>query len=703
MRRIPLLSVIVGLSLGATHCAGDGGGPSSIGESPTGTYLDPNQGVGEHGYATLDETCENTDSPTYLDRFATPMFRDSTVLGDVVYLVDGSLLWAVSIQDPGAPSRLSLTRLPGRSLSVEVGPSGHLLVAAGDAGLLLIDVVDPTAPLVAFQLALPGMALDVVTAGDHAYVAVGDPGLVVVDVADPTSAAIVGQIELPGFPNAVDVQEQMVYVAACSSMSIVDVSLPAAPERLGTYWVPEGHAKELDVVGHDLFVAGGEALFAFDVSNPQTVMWTGFYADPGAPGFYVNAVVVSEGVAYIAAGDESVRAIDVSDLSGASTYLPPAGEGEPPSLDDPIDLPDPSMDTININEGDPINVGLSGNLLLVLGNFRWVGERLLRILDITTPGVMIDVGAYGQPNQTLGIDPVSDVLIVHGADGVETVISPEGEVVETFWVPGPVQRADQMLGRLYMLLEDGRVYSYFFDEPHELISHSAYDLTLGDVLGYFSHTQLNGIVPFYPTWSGEATTYDALVVENGFLGFAHLLHLDDRVYAYDWVMGLLHVIDAQPPESPTLMGVTDVGQCEMYDIADFYSGQKEIRAQLAPAGEQLAMLCPIDESDESSVLFFDVSNPMLPQLTEELELPQSRYVDLFVEDDVVYALGFDNNTYRSSLVRFEDSEPLEVEFDGHANGFLLLDGVVVVADGDFGLRRFEATVDGFEELAQIDY
>jgi len=695
MRRIPLLLIGVGASLSVGSC---GDGPSSIGESPTGTHLDPKEGIGEHGYEALDETCENIDSPTYMDRFVTPMFRDAVEIDDVVYLVDGSLLWAVSIENPESPSRLSLTRLPGHPLSIEVGPTGHLLVAAGDVGLLLIDAGDPAAPAHVFELALPGLALDVAAAGDHAYVAAGDAGLIAINVADSADPAMVGHVELPGFANAVDVRDETVYVAACSSVSIVDVSHPVLPEVLGTYWVPEGHAKELSVVGHDLFVAGGEALFAFDVSDPHSVMWTGFYADPEAPGFYVNAVVVRDGVAYIAAGDESVRAVDVSDLGNSATYLPPAGDGEPPDLDGPIDLPDPSIGTVTINRGDPINVGLTGHFLLVLGNFRWVGERLLRIIDIATPGVMVDVGSYGQPNQTLGVDRMVDALVVHGEGGTETVISTEGDVIDTFALPAAVVRAVEAFDQLYMLLEDGQVYRYSHDTPQQLIPHSAYDMTIGDVFGYVSDTQQNGLVPFAPHSLGQAATYKALVHDNGFLGFSHLLHFRDHVYAYDWVTGLLHVFIVRGAMLPRWLGMADVGHCEMYDIADFYSGQKAIRARLVPAGDRVAMLCPIDESDKSSVLFFDVFEPWLPQVANELELPGSRYVDILVDNDAVYALGFDNNSYRSTLVRFEGGGSFQVEFDGHANGFLLLDGVVVVADGDFGLRRFDVTAGGFEEL-----
>jgi hypothetical protein len=686
--------IILPLALAFAAC-GDAGTSDGGHESPTGTFLDPEDGLGNGGYEALDETCEATDAADYLDRFATPMFRDVAVHDDVAFLVDGSALWAVSLEDPAAPVRLSLTRLPGRPISATFASNGRLLVAAGSAGILTVDVGDPTAPLVTAPAPLKSDALGIETAGDLVLVAQGSGGLAVVDASGVAELTGISQIALPGFVNAVayDAASQRAYVAACSSFSIVDLADPAHPALLGTYFVPEGHAKGIAAEGDMVYVAGGEALFAFDAAAPAGVLWTGYYADPETPGFYVNAVTVRDGIAYIAAGDESVRAIDVDTLDASSVYAPPADGGEPPSLDDPIAMPDPTQETITIVEGDPINVALHENLLLVLGNFRWVGERLLRVMDVSTPGVMFDAGAYVQPNDFLGAADAGGTIVVHGKGGLESVVTPGGTIADTFELPEPVVEAGMLGALLVLLSEDGRVYSYDFDSPSQILSGSGYDLALGGTRGFVADAYLNAIYGFEPYSASGAQLFEAFGADNAFLGYSRLLARGNDLYAYDWVLGHLHGFDVSAPSAPHVIGTIDAGLCEVYDIADFYSGQKAIRAKLIAAGERLALLCPYDGDDASSIKLFAVAPNGALDPEETLTLPEGRYVDAAFDGGVVYALSFDNNTYRSGLYRLDGGESVGAEFDGHANGLLLRDGLVYVVDGDFGVRRF-AFLDG---------
>lgn len=140
--------------------------------SPTGTFFDdPDEGSGlpPGSYVALDEACERTDDPDYLRRFETPMFRSVATRDEVAWLVDGSLLWAVDLSDPAHPERRSLTRLDGHPLQVDVTAAGHLLVAAGEAGLHVVDIQDAAGPAVLQTVVLDDMALDVRVAGDLAW------------------------------------------------------------------------------------------------------------------------------------------------------------------------------------------------------------------------------------------------------------------------------------------------------------------------------------------------------------------------------------------------------------------------------------------------------------------------------------------------------------------------------------------------------
>jgi hypothetical protein len=145
-----------------------------------------------------------------------------------------------------------------------------------------------------------------------------------------------------------------------------------------------------------------------------------------------------------------------------------------------------------------------------------------------------------------------------------------------------------------------------------------------------------------------------------------------------------------------------VGRCETYDIADFYSGQKVIHSQLMATSEGFALLCPFDDSNSSSLMLFRTAEPHAVKLTKRIELSDSRYCDLVGRGDEIYAVGFNNNSYQSTLTRISGDDIIGVNFDGHANGLAIVEGDIIVADGDLGIRRFRVDQGNFEEISTIE-
>ncbi|MCP3980564.1 MAG: hypothetical protein GY716_14775, partial [bacterium] len=83
-----------------------------------------------------------------------------------------------------APTALGFVYIPGFAHNVDV--AGDLAyVAAGGAGIRVVDVSDRTAPQIAGALDTPGDAQDIKLIGEVAYVADGGSGLAVIDVSDP--------------------------------------------------------------------------------------------------------------------------------------------------------------------------------------------------------------------------------------------------------------------------------------------------------------------------------------------------------------------------------------------------------------------------------------------------------------------------------------------------------------------------------------
>ncbi|RFA32307.1 hypothetical protein CAL65_20005 [Alkalilimnicola ehrlichii] len=77
---------------------------------------------------------------------------------------------------------------------------------------------------------LPVPASRVAVAGDYAYLAAGDAGMVVVDIGDPRAPAIVSRVNELGFVHDVSVSGSVAYLALGErGVATVDVTNPAAP------------------------------------------------------------------------------------------------------------------------------------------------------------------------------------------------------------------------------------------------------------------------------------------------------------------------------------------------------------------------------------------------------------------------------------------------------------------------------------------
>jgi hypothetical protein len=143
-------------------------------------------------------------------------------------------------------------------------------VAAGSAGLQIVNISDPLAPSVSGSLNTAGEAWDVVVKGTQAYVANGANGLVIVDVSTPASPVRLGSLSLPGTSKGVDVDavRQIATVAlGTNGLAVVNVANPAAPALMGT--LPGGDVRDLAISGNFVFLADFSRSFtSVDLSNP---------------------------------------------------------------------------------------------------------------------------------------------------------------------------------------------------------------------------------------------------------------------------------------------------------------------------------------------------------------------------------------------------------------------------------------------------
>jgi len=240
--------------------------------------------------------------------------RVRRVLADqgLAYVADysgGLRIYRVAPADTSLVGVLPLTGISS-AYDVALDPARRLAyVAAGTAGLLVVDVTDPSAPAVRSSVTPAGTTVAVAVNGTVAVVArrgSGSAGISVVDVTDSLAPILRGNLNTLPDPRAVAIQDTVAYVAdAFSGLALITIRNPAAPALIGS---PSGFgALDLDLTGTQLLVGTTDVgVQIFDVSDPGLADGTGALFMPTV---YGVAQLGQSGVALL--GDGGALAIDL--------------------------------------------------------------------------------------------------------------------------------------------------------------------------------------------------------------------------------------------------------------------------------------------------------------------------------------------------------------------------------------------------------
>ena len=213
-----------------------------------------------------------------------------------------------------SPAPLSFVPIPGFANNVKVN-GNFAYVAAGSAGLQVVDVTDRTAPHIVASLATPGNANDLRVAGNKVYLAAGSAGLLIIDVSSPLSPTLLGTLATPDTAWDVAIAGNLAFVAAgASGLQIADISNPTVPALIGsTVATPScglGVAKGVAISGNfALVAAGGGGLQVVDVSNPSNPQIAGCM---GMPSGDARKVQAKGTIAYVAPFPDSLQVVDFS-------------------------------------------------------------------------------------------------------------------------------------------------------------------------------------------------------------------------------------------------------------------------------------------------------------------------------------------------------------------------------------------------------
>jgi len=199
---------------------------------------------------------------------------------------------------------------PGHARSI-AGTGEYVFVSDGDLpdGVLVVDVSDPSSPTVAAAIPTPTATGDLAIEGDHAYVVL-QTGLAVYDVSDPEAPTPVGSLAID--PGRLAVSGGFAYLVGGwpGTLSVVDVSAPAAPALVTSYEIAYDNFNGIAVFGNRVYLPSVfEGVFIVDVSNPAAPSLLGVMDTPAGP----RDVAVVGSIAYVAFNDSGVHAFDLAD------------------------------------------------------------------------------------------------------------------------------------------------------------------------------------------------------------------------------------------------------------------------------------------------------------------------------------------------------------------------------------------------------
>jgi hypothetical protein len=474
------------------------------------------------------------------------------VQGSYAYAGFGPELAILNITDPQDPTRVGYVVLPDFVQDVAVD-GGYAYVAAGEAGLRVVDISDPNTPA---EVGFTGSgwlkaARGVAVAGDYAYIACGvfnpavhEGHLLIIDISDPANPAEVGFSEQLWQEPALDVAVVGSYAYVVGSYSgltssdgglwILNISNPAAPSKVGSYDSP-GFANSVAVAGgYAYVVAEGAGLRVVRVTKPASPTEVGSYEALDAG--HISDLTLAGNYAYVATGEAGLRVLDISN----------------PTMPAEIGSHDPQSDV---------------NGVAVVGEQAYVTAEGLRVLDVSDVTDISAVGTY----ETL--EYIHDMAV---SEGHAYVASTDFHVFDIPSPADPIQVGRRELSFSVFDIAEAEGYAYVAGGDTGLhVFDVSNPITPTEISVYDPHTNVIGVAlagqyAYVATSAGLGVldiSNPITPTEVGFhdaagQGLAKVAEAEGYVYATS--LSGLRVIDVSSPTDPAEVGVYPVAGS--YDV-----------------------------------------------------------------------------------------------------------------------------------------
>ena len=196
----------------------------------------------------------------------------------------------IDVADPAHPALVSTLPIPGSEPIADIEAAGDYAYVLTRSRFMIITVADPLHPTMAGVYEAADDLYDAHVTGTIAYLAAGGAGLQVIDMADPSDPTLVGAAAGPaGGATGVWVAGGYAYMVGPYGftgnevvLTVLDVSTAAHPFMVGEYVdIPssERYLYRVQVVGHYAFAYG----VYYDSRGEYSAVWIADVSHPGEP------------------------------------------------------------------------------------------------------------------------------------------------------------------------------------------------------------------------------------------------------------------------------------------------------------------------------------------------------------------------------------------------------------------------------------
>lgn len=222
---------------------------------------------GDQGMVVLG--IDDPSAPVYRSTYTHPdlgFARRVALRGDRAAVTDGRHVQHIDLSNPDAPAWLATYTCPGYAYDL-AALDRSTLVAAGSAGLVVLDAMAPTGTALA-QRPTPGPARAVALSGGVAFVALQQAGWQRFDLSDPANPVVLDATPHAGRVTAISASGPLVAAADDTHTAATHhLAPPLRPVTLQTYQHLQ-HAMRLTARGPYLYVAEDDAGLAILDGSP---------------------------------------------------------------------------------------------------------------------------------------------------------------------------------------------------------------------------------------------------------------------------------------------------------------------------------------------------------------------------------------------------------------------------------------------------